>query len=757
MSSSPPPRKFKPEPIETSSKSSRQQSPAGGEEKPKPRRFAPEPVETTTKSSNSSRQQSFERGGPRKFAPEPVETSSRKSSGQYRQRQVAETGELKPRKFNVQPVETMKKSSRDNKTGSQDDKAKSKPRRFAPQLMETSRKNCKDRFDEEPTKQKFSPQPMETTFKSNRKTLDMQEVPDIAVEDEEPRQVRKFEPDLIDTATRTRKAAGSKSSAINNKLKTEQGWELHAKEHRKHIGHNEDESSQVTGSGDGGVILAGRGGEGHMAAAQSIFGSNDLKSPTSPGGHRRQSSSSMRSHSFRMPELDTIESSESERESSASSVSVSPVQGSPLTTSDSSYQEVYKHATRRRESVDETFGSYLLQLEAKRMEQRMQEQALAAFPNSDFHEPVQHYVDEDKESDSMELDDRPTTWEGHEEFFERARRESTANWEHLEMQKHAEKMSEDRRTGVPLNREPTTKQSQSPWWNDFSAADADRELKSMQQGARPPMLGSDLRFPRCPSPEPARFDVTQGSTKLRNQMCYLTEHVESSQHNTDEGGLWANRSPQSTQSTGKGLWGGFCFDDGEDQHASGSHLSVGPPQGPTGLMTPRTETSNPFEASFAVPGTQQTGPGLKTPPAPGANHSEHAGHLDSILRAERELDQVMAHDYPDSFITQVFNYLSLGYPTLARRFDDELAKISQIPVAQLREDDGKAKTAPKGYIRLGTDFEGGGGDGMEEVDSVRWKALKRYIREWAKQEKDMVSVEAFGGFGTGARRGSWAL
>lgn len=682
--------------------------------------------------------------------------TERKSSGAYRQQQAAEMGELKPRKFAVQPVETTTKSSKDKKESSQEGGETPRPRRFAPQLMETSRKNSKDKFDEEPAKSKFSPQPVETTHRSNRKSQDTSTppVPDVAVEDES-QSVRKFAPDLIDTAKRTRKAAGTKPSAMNAKLKTEQGWELHAKEARKHLGRSQEEGSGVAGSGDGGVILTGHGGDGHMAAAQGIFRSDDLRAPTSPMANRRGSSNSMRSHSFRMPELDTIESSESEQDS-APSVSASPADGSPLTTSDSSFQEVYKHATRVRESVDENFSSYLLQLEAKRMEARLQEQALAAFPNSDFHEPVQHYVDEDKESDSMELDDRPTTWEGHDEFFERARRESTVNWEQLEMQKHAERMSQDRKAGAPLNREPTKKQSESPWWNDISAADPDRELKHMQQGARPPMLGKDLRFPRCPSPEPARFDVTQGSTKLRNQMCYLTEHVESSRQNSDDGGLWAGRSPQSAKSTEKGLWGGFCVEDAEAPHTPGGHLSVGTPQGPTGLLTPRVESSNPFETSFAVPGAMQTGPGIQTPPPPGAP-APNAGNLDSIINADRELDAVMERDYPDSFITQVFNYLSLGYPSLARRFDPELAKISRVPVSELREDDRMAKNAAKGYIRLGADFEGGGGEGFQEVDSVRWKALKMYIREWAKQEKDMVSIEAFGGFGTGARRGSWAL
>ena len=58
---------------------------------------------------------------------------------------------------------------------------------------------------------------------------------------------------------------------------------------------------------------------------------------------------------------------------------------------------MYKEATRRRESVDDSSAGYLLELAAKAAEKQLREQALAAFPNSDFHEPVAHYVDHDTE------------------------------------------------------------------------------------------------------------------------------------------------------------------------------------------------------------------------------------------------------------------------------------------------------------------------------------------------------------------------
>ena len=127
--------------------------------------------------------------------------------------------------------------------------------------------------------------------------------------------------------------------------------------------------------------------------------------------------------------------------------------------------------------------------------------------------------------------------------------------------------------------------------------------------------------------------------------------------------------------------------------------------------------------------------------------------VDAVLAVEAALEA----EYPDAFVTQVYNYLSLGYPSLARPFDEELSKISKIEVKELRADDELAKQSPRGYIRLGSDFEGGGGDGLTEQSCVRWKALKLYIREWARQEdQGMIGSTELPGRGVGVRRGSWA-
>ena len=695
-----PPRKFDPTPIEQTTKSSRQQE-APNEDKPRPGRFVPEPIETTAKSSKDARQPQAEQNG------------------------------------------------------------RPKPRRFAPQVVEETHTSSKDKAaPEKKAHVKFKPEPVSSTYSSSRRARSDDESASPGGEGAEQKKAapRKFAPILLDTAQRSRRS-GDSNSVLSQSDKTEYGHSLHAREHRRHI--TGERTPSDVGSEDG-------ENSSDCNRSPTLEHTSELRRQVSPmdgsAPPRPSCFAQTRQHSFRMPDLDTIESSESERESNSPSLSSSPDQGgSPITASDSSY-EFYKHATRIRESVDENFTHYLLDLERKKAQQRLEEQALAAFPNPDFgYEPPHHYLNNDDDSDDMEIEDRPVTWEGHEDdLFQLKRKESTKmSPEQLEMQKHAEKARQERNANEK-------QASKSPWWNPGAAlgiAEPDQELKSMRDRARPPMLGNDLVFPRCPSPEPARFDVTQGSSTLRKQMCYLSEAADYERKRSgEEGSLWQAPQPEckrvtvakSTaspvkESPPKGLWGGFCTDDGDNVSPTG----LLPPTGPTGLMTPKLESGNPLDQGFAAPRAL----GLKTPATPPASLKQFdLSRIDAVLVTEQELDVMMECEYPDSFITQVFNYLSLGYPSLARPFDDELAKISRFSMTDLRLDDQKAKASPRGYIRLGLDFEGGGGEGLTEDGCMRWQALKRYVREWARQEKNMVKMDGPGGnWGTGARRGSWAI
>lgn len=624
--------------------------------------------------------------------------------------------------------------------------------------VEVSSKSSRKQEEEKSSKprSRFAPVPIETSTKSSRKSPSPPSDEPVSPTSKKPeptaKPARKFAPQLIDTSKRSRKSTDSGPTHLPT-----------------------DKTDVVPGEPVKNPLLATLAAE--ISAAQRIPAPHELRRERSPFGLGRSNSRhSARSHSFRLPDLDTIESSESEH-SNPPSLSTSPSSSgeSPLTGSDVALSESYKHATRIRESVDENFSRYFLELEARRAEQKMQEQALAAFPNSDFHEPVAHYVDNETDSEEDVIDDRPATWEGHDdedEFPRKRRSTSLVNWERREHQQHHEIMEQERRANGTTDRRQST--ARSPWWNpsatiaaqDFADTKNDPELRQMQSRARPPMLGGDLRFPRSASPEPARFDVTQGSHQIRSQMCYLTEQAEGSTTNLKSAdGLWAVRSPPSTKPSAKsssdqGLWGGFCYDDGSRAPDRGGGLA--PPNVQTGLLTPAVEAGNPFEKmKFPVP---QMGPQpLQTPPTPQVSQAEEVNKIDALLEEDRELDELIAREFPDTFVTQVYNYLSLGYPSLARPFDEELSKISKISIKELRQDDELARTMPKGYIRLGDDFEGRGDGSDQELGGEgvggckRWVALKRYVREWARQEKAMVQVDGItGNWGTGARRGSWA-
>lgn len=419
-----------------------------------------------------------------------------------------------------------------------------------------------------------------------------------------------------------------------------------------------------------------------------------------------------------------------------------------MSTSPSSASDIsFRHATRLRESIDASSSGYLLELAAKAAERQLREQALAAFPNDDRHTTVDHFIGREDSTAAMSAVGTRSEFD-HRHF-------GSFNWDLKDMRQHHEKL-EAKKDREAAEREARRNRlhrdsNQGPWGNPFPKSisgkpkQKDTEMERMRRNARPPMLGNDIEFPRCRSPSPARFDVTQGSTFLRAQMCYLTEHADD--NNECKESLWIAKEPTTTvrtsmwsQSSSRtsspgGLWGGCC--------RGGTGLS--PPRGPTGLTTPHhvyEEAPNPMD-TIANPMFRQS------PPSPPPSNSGIA-NLDEKLDAEQAIED----EFNDEFVTQVYNYLSLGYPSLARKYDDELSKISCTPLSDLRNDDGLATS--KGYIRLGDD-ECGEKDGVYEETCARWKSLRVYIHEWARQQPRMAQQQnQQGGFGVSVRRGSWA-
>lgn len=120
-------------------------------------------------------------------------------------------------------------------------------------------------------------------------------------------------------------------------------------------------------------------------------------------------------------------------------------------------------------------------------------------------------------------------------------------------------------------------------------------------------------------------------------------------------------------------------------------------------------------------------------------------------KARAERDEKIAAEFDDAFVTQVFNYLSLGYPSMARGFDEELGKISSVAIDELTSYDAAA-AGVKGYL-----LEASADVTIpDEERCPRWRALKTYIYEWARQHPDLDSFDPLA-WGVRERRGSWAI
>ncbi|KAK3311995.1 hypothetical protein B0H66DRAFT_538940 [Apodospora peruviana] len=330
-----------------------------------------------------------------------------------------------------------------------------------------------------------------------------------------------------------------------------------------------------------------------------------------------------------------------------------------------------------------------------------------------------------------------------------------------------------------------------------------RNLHRLRAKGSPPMLGQDLTFRMCPSPK---------QTKLE------PDHL----WDLEKGGTMeeANRDPSEQ----RGLWRGYCF------AAEGNNEKIIPANRPQMIATPAPLKSpkNPFEAEFGTAPILMTEepsptdgatraasipiPGHPEQRSPEKLHPEHRSrnphepkglhmlhglqNLDERLKAEQaavERDEKIAAEFDDKFVTQVYNYLSLGYPALARQYDEELSKISRIPIETLEKDDlaimenlwgehnehgadadakkcngsangngskalmhvqsNEKKVGATGHIMLDSEEKE---NTKEEDRCPRWKALKLYIFEWARQHPDLNAISPLA-WGVGERRGSWGI
>ena len=287
------------------------------------------------------------------------------------------------------------------------------------------------------------------------------------------------------------------------------------------------------------------------------------------------------------------------------------------------------------------------------------------------------------------------------------------------------------------------------------------ELARMRKAASPPMAGGDLYFPLTFSPKMTRCDTDQAP---RPRVAESGDDIVA----IDEEGLWTTNIDVSDPAS-TGLWMGTC-------QRSSAHPSR--PTTPTrsGIQTPAYSALNPLDAHTpgrSTPGRHKArgigtagGPAILsfTPLRTQNGEDAFTSSIDKKLMLEKQIDD----EFPNAVITQIYNYLSLGYPSLACPFDSELSKISKISIQDIRRDDETQDAM--GYVGAPE------GDGVDEdvvsgVDKTgrggcrRWEALRLYVREWARQSPGFrrevgglgLGLQADGGaWGARARRGSWA-
>ncbi|CAL5869985.1 uncharacterized protein PFLUO_LOCUS4218 [Penicillium psychrofluorescens] len=402
-----------------------------------------------------------------------------------------------------------------------------------------------------------------------------------------------------------------------------------------------------------------------------------------------------RRHSFRVPDLPSIPSNSSEDSDDSESPSLA-TSSSQLSHKDPRKQQNEK---RLRESCDDAFSEYLLSLAALTAEKQLRDQALAAFPNEQVHQPVDHFAIDEEDRD-LDRNVRP------EQIKSRRQSSADLSWELEYMRQHKEE-AEMRFRAMVASRHADPKSKALP---THPGALLDDRSEQQKQTASPPMLGDDVVIPQSLSPVGTLCENTNGEKNASDSPQDPCAHC---------GGLWC-AATLAENGGATGLWMGTCRRGSRD--VSDVHEIR------RGVMTPAAPSRSLQ--------SHQDWPSSSSP--------EHCGLQERVSLSPRKstLDE-----FHDGFVTQIYNYLSLGYPCLARYYDRELSRISGISVEHLRQDD--LQTDAKGYVVASTS--------ASQLSCMRWKALRLYIHEWARQQPSMEDETNVEAWGMRERRGSWAL
>ncbi|KIW20216.1 hypothetical protein PV08_00791 [Exophiala spinifera] len=666
---------------------------ASSSDPPKPvRRFAPEPVETTTRTSR------------RKFAPEPIETTTRNSK--VKDTNPEDLAAKPRRRFAPDPIETSVRSSKNKNVDEADETQTLRPRRkFAPEPIETTKVTRRRRHTSDSDDADAEAPTSGESLASSRTSSGP----------------RKWPPELLETAKGSYRRVYPPKDTISSRPPPSPSI-----------------SEEETADESPGL------GESRFSAAALA----------------RKLSSQSRQHSFQVPDLPMIESTTEESETPS------------LSDSPSSIETDHRQEDNLPRQND-SYSEYVLRLASETVtEEELRQAAMAAYINERPHEPVDHFAISHEDDDDGPLP--VSKFQGEEGTNVQTFRRSSAAEMTLElegMRKHHEQL-ENAKKGL---------RADAPGQSRFSAAalamrqskdtkvlqktkkpkplDEDSELARMRAAASPPMLGEDLIFPFTISPKMTRCDPDQPPRPRT---------ADSDDESTDAVSpqLWkSNNKPRND--AGGGLWMGMCqagmWQSQNSQRGLRSGIQTPLPQ------TPAAERWNPFDTPTVGRDSLTSGRGAQTPgrrrPLSGMSflpltppRSQDGDEFTSTIDKKLQLEKQIEEEFPARVITQIYNYLSLGYPSLAHMFDEELSKISRIPLDELRKDDRRADA--KGYVGAPE------GDGCNESEVVggkckRWEALRLYVHEWARQspnfadERKRVVLGADEDWGARARKGSW--
>uniref|UniRef100_A0A093V5R4 Uncharacterized protein n=1 Tax=Talaromyces marneffei PM1 TaxID=1077442 RepID=A0A093V5R4_TALMA len=720
-------RGFKPELVEQSSRSSKSQNARHSDKSPAP--FNSLAPAASTDSSIPTEDEQRLNYKPRRFLPQPTETSSRsfkkqsdalkpgccnKNSANPPDRPSAGNGSLSGQRARMlpQPIEVKHTSNKgvmqhqkNNSDPEKDDakvfKKPKGPRRFVPEPIETMKLSRRH-----PAKTDDRESSSRDTGRNNSTG---------------PTTPRKFAPQLIESGKRSVRRVDtlpiqSSSRVLDDDLVTN--------------GQRTRSRSPPVSRGQQIVVAK----ELSMVPPESRFSYASLL--------QRQEG---RRHSFRVPGLPAIPSNSSEGSDDSDTSSLSTT---PSASSEASTRNRFAAKNRYRESCDERFSGYILSLAARSAEKELRDQALAAFPNEQIHQPVSHFAidgDEEYGNEDEEL------MAGESRIVSRRnpllRRRSTADlsWELDQMRRHKEE-AEMKDLGVHksdahesrFSAAAISSRQQKIQENEnsvFAGWRRDLELAQMRHAASPPMLGDDIVFP---------FSVSPQGTATETDHLHVHHMEPEPVDDGDQVGLWSDHA-HAEDDEKPGLWMGLCLKDEGTEEDSHFHRAR------TGIATPRSSNGfGPNDMNDMIDDEC---------PSPASNPLEMTDDPLDVMDVEPDEDNTIEREFHDGFITQVYNYLSLGYPSLARYFDYELSKISGIPVSDLRQDDLNADA--KGHVLSspGRASNQTNNTPATPENCMRWKALKLYIHEWARQQPQMglLNDESLDAWGVIERRGSWAI